>query len=74
MKVEKFVKYSTTVMSLPEAWEFVMAHVDEVGPSPSVHIEPFWQYTDGAPTTRKYSVSVSGVVEGGPTDGWEELT
>lgn len=65
-EVEKFIRFNKTVEDLAQAWDFVMSYVDQVGPSPSVKIEPFWHYVDGAPSVRKFHASVFGVVEGGP--------
>lgn len=68
-KTEKTVQYVNTVDTLPEAWAFVMEKIDEVGPSPSIHIEPISQMSalpqvdeeEGWVTV--FQVSVSGMVE-----------
>jgi hypothetical protein len=40
--IEKTTRYVTHVGTLPEAWEFIMAHLDRVGPAPSIRIDPTW--------------------------------
>ena len=42
---EKFVKYSTTVDTMPDAWLFVMDHIDKVGGRASVEIRPISSVT-----------------------------
>ncbi len=71
--VEVTTRYATTVDTLPEAWAFVMAKVDDVGPDPCVKISPLWIVSvsdmdlpgsDEAPRPpRQFSVVVSGMVE-----------
>lgn len=39
-QTEKHVNYATVVDTLPEAWTFVMEHVDDVGPAPHITISP----------------------------------
>jgi hypothetical protein len=63
--VERTIKYATTVGTLPEAWAFVMAHVDGVGPEPSIHIGPVWVYGDGL-NGRHFEVAVEGMTEAAP--------
>lgn len=69
-KTEKTVQYATTVDTLQEGWLFIMDHLDEVGDSPSIHITPFWIYSDDLTllddATRasvKFEVSVRGMTE-----------
>lgn len=35
-------RYSKIVDNLPEAWQFIMAHVDKVGDDPQVVVTPEW--------------------------------
>lgn len=65
-------KFATTVDDLTDAWSFVMAHVDDVGPSPQVRINPVFHSSafnpvcgSDEPVTwgRFFEVSVSGMVE-----------
>lgn len=42
--IERFVRYSTRCATLTEAWEFVMAHIDQVGGDPGVQIQPTYDY------------------------------
>ena len=70
--VEVTTRYATTVDDLPAAWAFVMAHLDSVGPDPSVEIKPFWQasvhdiHSDDHDWPRVFEVVVEGTVrEGG---------
>jgi len=63
--VEKHVRYATNCDTLPDAWAFVMEHVDEFK-SPSIDINPFWRYSDdpdGDDGTRYFSVVVSGLID-----------
>jgi predicted membrane-bound spermidine synthase len=59
--VERTIKYATTVPALGEAWTFVMGHLDEVGPDPSIEIRPMWTCSDDD-ETRRFEVAVSGMV------------
>lgn len=64
--VEVTTKYATTCTDLPEAWAFVMEHLDDVGPDPSIEIKPVWTVTDDtdyADMPRHFEVEVSGTVE-----------
>jgi hypothetical protein len=56
--VERTIMYATTVTALGEAWAFVMGHLDEVGPDPSIQIKPLWWSDD----SRRFEVVVSGMV------------
>ncbi|WP_344766256.1 hypothetical protein [Aeromicrobium panaciterrae] len=52
---------------LADAWAFVMAHVDSVGPDPNIEIKPIWVYRvaemdDNDDPPRHFSVVVSGMV------------
>lgn len=58
--VERTVRYATSVDDLSEAWVFVMARIDSVGPDPSVKINPFWSSSDDF-TSRRFSVVVEGM-------------
>lgn len=67
--VEITTRYATSVDSLTEAWEFVMARVDLVGPHPSIHISPCWHINpfDENPDEAEphFSVVVEGMVPEG---------
>lgn len=54
------MKYSTQVATLTEAWQFVMARVDQVGPDPRVLISPVWRIEDDDTDTREFEVVVEG--------------
>lgn len=60
---ERTVKYATCVPDLPAAWTFVMSHIQEVGPDPSIVISPIWSYGDDNFNHRTFEVAVSGMVE-----------
>lgn len=73
-QVERLVRLSTVVADLAEAWQFVFAHLDQVGDDPSIEIGPQWLYTATAenpdsPPIRQFKVFVQGsvMVEGSPT-------
>jgi hypothetical protein len=53
-EIERFVRYSTRVRELPEAWSFVMTHIDHVGGAPGVEISPTWGHYDGIPEEGSY--------------------
>lgn len=65
--IEITTKYATTVDELADAWAFVMARLDSVGPDPRVTISPIWSYDvtsldrDQNPP-RRFEVVVSGMV------------
>lgn len=66
--VERTTRIATTVETLAEAWSFVMTHIDEVGPDPSIEIGPVWSRAADAmdvesPWPRHFSIVVSGMVE-----------
>lgn len=67
--VEVTTQYATTVDELHDAWAFVMAHVDKVGPNPSIKISPIWSYGvidmdhDESDAPRRFEVAVSGMVQ-----------
>jgi hypothetical protein len=62
--VEVTTKYATTVDSLPRAWLFVMDHLSEVGPDPSISISPVWLLGEGLrDEAREFEVVVEGMVE-----------
>lgn len=59
--VEFLAQYATSVPDLQAAWAFVMAHIDRVGPNPSVKINPSWRFTPEA--ERRFEVVVAGSIE-----------
>ena len=64
MVVEKTVKYSTIVDTLAEAWVFIMAHVDLIGPLPFIKIQPLMLYDpdrdEDEPPEYKFEAVVKG--------------
>jgi hypothetical protein len=44
--VEVTTRYATTTETLPEAWAFVMEHLDSVGTDPTIHVSPVWDLVD----------------------------
>lgn len=66
--IEVTTRYATSVDTLTEAWTFVMARVDRVGPEPSIKITPVTSYAwhdmgnDDAEPRRFFEVVVSGMV------------
>ncbi|WP_182377870.1 hypothetical protein [Nocardioides sp. WS12] len=64
--IEVTTRYATTVDSLADAWQFVMARVDTVGPDPMITISPLWSFSvvDMGEETppRQFSVVVEGMV------------
>ena len=58
--VGRTLHLATAVDTLAAAWEFVMAHVDEVGPHPRVAISPYVGLEDN---TTRFDVAVSGYTE-----------
>lgn len=40
--VEVTTRYVTTVDELGDAWAFVMAHLDCLGPDPRIVVKPVW--------------------------------
>lgn len=63
--VEYTAKYSQVVDSVQEAFEFVMSHLDKVGPEPSVWIDPAWEHDHEEMTGNVISRSVFVVVVSG---------
>lgn len=64
--VEFTACYATTVEALPDAWAFVMEHLEKVGPDPRIEISPVWVVDTMRPTedvARHFSVVVNGMVE-----------
>lgn len=62
--IEKTIRYATSVDDLPDAWTFVMDHLETVGPSPSIGINPRWVISDDPDEHGRYfEVTVSGMVE-----------
>lgn len=70
--VEVTTRFATTVDELSDAWAFIMAKLEDVGPDPSVEISPIWLRpmdfagNDEDPWPRQFSVVVSGMVEENP--------
>jgi len=65
MTVETFVKRSTTVPTLHEAWGFVMGEVDRFT-HPSISIQPFTRFSysaDDDTGEQLYDVTVSGITD-----------
>lgn len=46
LEVQHTVKYETLAEDMTTAWAFVMAHIDKVGPEPSVTIRPCLVWKD----------------------------
>jgi hypothetical protein len=67
--VEVTTRYVTTVDDLPEAWAFIMGHLDTVGPDPTIQIKPLWIISAGdigedqERPPRQFEVLVEGMVE-----------
>lgn len=64
--VEETTRYATTVDTLPDAWQFVMAYIDRVGNRPRVTISPitiFDAAMDGGDPQELFEVVVSGMRE-----------
>ena len=83
--VEVTTKYVTTVDTLPEAWSFVMDHLDRVGPDPHVDIRPIriisvGQMQDGldgldvSEPTREFEVVIEGMVHAPSGEAAEPTT
>lgn len=62
-QTERTVKYATRVDSLPEAWSFIMAHLEELGDAPTISIKPFWTNLDTEDERVGFDVGVSSVSE-----------
>jgi hypothetical protein len=66
---EVTIRYATTVDTLTDAWAFVMAHLEHVGPDPSIQITPAWIVSvdatlgDETRPPRHFEVVISGMVE-----------
>ncbi len=60
--VEKTTRYATIVDSLNSAFEFVMEHLDELGETPVVSINPLTMYGDDS-TQEGFEVTVSSMKE-----------
>lgn len=58
--VEITTRYCTNVVDMAAAWAFVMEHVDNVGPNPSIEISPVLFFQDGS--TYKFEVMVEGTI------------
>jgi hypothetical protein len=67
--VEITTTYVTSVATLPEAWAFVMEHIDKLGPRPTVRVDPRTIYAvneigdDDARGESLFEVLVSGMRE-----------
>lgn len=55
-------KFATTVDEMTDAFVFIMEHLDRVGNSPSVQINPSWSSEDDFQKCY-YEVSISGMTE-----------
>jgi hypothetical protein len=64
--VEVTVRYATTVDTLPGAWAFVMARLDDCGQAPCIDIKPVWSSSDDF-TAVRFTVVVAGMTEEGET-------
>lgn len=42
--VEITTRFATNVEAMSDAWAFVMARIDRVGPDPTIYIKPVWVY------------------------------
>ena len=60
--IEKTVTYATSVETLPDAWSFVMAHMEMVGVSPTISIRPVWRFSEDK-EDQVFEVSVSAMTE-----------
>ncbi|MCG7285377.1 hypothetical protein MHY85_05225 [Cellulomonas sp. ACRRI] len=66
--IEVTTKYATSVDELADAWAFVMARLDAVGPDPRITISPIWTYSSdeisnpGYRAPRRFEVCVEGMV------------
>jgi hypothetical protein len=61
--VERTIRLATIVSDLTDAWVFIMEHLDEVGPDPSIEISPMWVVTaESDDTPRKFEVCLSGMI------------
>lgn len=58
---EVTTRYATNVNTIPEAWTFIMAQLDNLGPAPSIHITPVWTVDSDNDTT--FDVSVEGTTQ-----------
>lgn len=61
--VEFTAKYATSVLTLAEAWGFVMDHIEKVGPEPRIEISPYTLFEDDEKYSTVFEVCVSGMVE-----------
>lgn len=59
---ERTLQYADVVATIGEAWAFVMDHLDELGPTPRIMINPVHWVKDGIETTW-LEVSVSATTE-----------
>jgi len=66
--IERTIRYATSVEELTDAWKFIMDKIDEVGPNPSIAINPRWitpvsaMNDDDYVSRREFEVTVSGMV------------
>lgn len=61
--IERTIQYATVVDTLPDAWAFVMGHVDSVGPRPQITVSPVSWYSENEQYLERFEVSVSGMTE-----------
>jgi hypothetical protein len=64
--VEVTTRYATSVDTLADAWAFIMARLDSVGPDPTIRISPCWTISMGDSNDdvppRHFEVVVEGMV------------
>lgn len=67
--VERAIRYTGTVDSLDDAWEFIQRHIDEVGDAPCIEIRPYWELDDATFTVpareqrQRYTVMIEGTTQ-----------
>lgn len=59
--IEATIQYATVVEDLNAAWVFVMGLIDQLGPDPTIKINPVWSHQVDE-TQRRFEVVVSGMV------------
>jgi hypothetical protein len=64
-KVAVTTQFAATVPEMPDAWAFVMSHLELCGPDPHVSITPQWviarsEYVEGMDVPRSFKVVVKG--------------
>lgn len=69
--IEVTTRYATSVNELADAWAFVMARLDAVGPDPRISISPIWSYSpseigdEDYHAPRRFEICVEGMVHEG---------